>query len=545
MASRGEVDTSAIRQQDRESLPVLKQQDTSAQPGVAKNRHGGEGKKSSAETPRTNLMAIRSCCHSVTLLQLNHHHHRSLASGFNAGAAHNRKKHAIGYDMLFASLRMLRRPGMRLRYYLQRISMFDVSLIMTTEFFSTEIRRISQSSNGPKASAKGVTTSAIRSHGILVIDDPIIDRVADKHNHTTPPRKHFPHRPSPPSPSPTLSSLRRSLPAWARDRRLPRPLTSGPLPTFLFLLFCSLLLTPSPALYTPHDSAKYTPPPHPASGPPITTSIIVPTFHERANLAALVTTTYAALPPLLAKETEFVFVDDDSGDGTEEEVERLRGEGYGNLQLLVRPRGGGEKGLSSAVIRGFERARGTRLVVMDADLQHPPKAIPQLLDALEDSTSPMALGTRYGPGVSMDRNWPLYRRVISWGARMLARPLTTASDPMTGFFALRKEAFEGSAPLSPMGFKIALELLLSVPKASRPPEVPYAFGVRTQGASKLGAKVIVKYILQLTHLYRRALGFFWHVLVAEGAGAEEEREVDGEEGWGWAVAAVSGRDSEE
>ncbi|KAK6969036.1 nucleotide-diphospho-sugar transferase, partial [Favolaschia claudopus] len=282
------------------------------------------------------------------------------------------------------------------------------------------------------------------------------------------------------------------------------------------LLTLSFLLTPSPSLYSPHHSSLYTPPPQPTAGPPISTSIIVPTFHEHDNIAPLVRTTYSALPPLLAKETEFVFVDDDSQDGTEEEVERLRGEGYLNLEILVRARGGGESGLSSAVIRGFERARGTQLVVMDADLQHPPSAIPHLLDALEGSKSPMALGTRYGKGVSMDRNWPLYRRVISWGARMLARPLTTASDPLTGFFAVKKDAFEASAPLSPMGFKIALELLLSVPKASRPPEVPYAFGVRTQGVSKLGAKVIVKYVLQLVHLYRRALGIFWHILVAGG-----------------------------
>ncbi|KAK6966770.1 glycosyltransferase [Favolaschia claudopus] len=314
----------------------------------------------------------------------------------------------------------------------------------------------------------------------------------------------------------SLSPIHRSLPAWARDRRLPRPATSRPLHIFLVSLILSYLLTRSPSLYSPRHSSLYTPRPQPTTGPHITTSIIVPTFHEHDNIAPLVQTTYSALPPLLAKETEFVFVDDDSQDGTEEEVERLRGEGYVNLEILVRARAGGERGLSSAVIRGFERARGTRLVVMDADLQHPPSAIPHLLDALEESKSPMALGTRYGEGVAMDRNWPLYRRVISWGARMMARPLTTASDPMTGFFAVKKDAFEASAPLSPMGFKIALELLLSIPKASNPPEVPYAFGVRTQGASKLGAKVIVKYVLQLIHLYRRALGILWHILVAGG-----------------------------
>ncbi|KAJ7255755.1 hypothetical protein C8J57DRAFT_1518044 [Mycena rebaudengoi] len=130
----------------------------------------------------------------------------------------------------------------------------------------------------------------------------------------------------------------------------------------------------------------------------------------------------------------------------------------------------------------------------------------------------MALGTRYGRGVSMDASWPLYRRVISWGAHILARPLTTASDPMTGFFAVRKDAFLCARPLSPQGFKIALELLLAIPGTARPPEVPYTFGVRTAGASKLGAKVIFKYVLQLVWLYRRALGVLWHVLVAGVAG---------------------------
>ncbi|KAJ7660313.1 hypothetical protein DFH06DRAFT_1472367 [Mycena polygramma] len=128
----------------------------------------------------------------------------------------------------------------------------------------------------------------------------------------------------------------------------------------------------------------------------------------------------------------------------------------------------------------------------------------------------MALGTRYGPGVSMDARWPLYRRLISWGARMLARPLTSASDPMTGFFALRREAFGRAQALSPRGFKIALELLLAVPSTSHPPEVPYAFGVRTAGASKLGAATIVKYVLQLLWLYRRWLGWVWHVLLGAG-----------------------------
>ncbi|KAJ7732797.1 nucleotide-diphospho-sugar transferase [Mycena maculata] len=336
----------------------------------------------------------------------------------------------------------------------------------------------------------------------------------------------------------TLSSLRSSLPAWARDRRLSRHLTSGVLPLLLLCTLLSYLLTPSPALYDPRRSAQHTPPPQPPAGR-ITTSIVVPTFHERANLAPLVQATYSSLPPAIAERTEIVFVDDDSQDGTEEEVERLREEGYERVELLTRPREGGERGLSSAVLRGFERARGARLVVMDADLQHPPSAIPALLAALgpegdddDEGAAPMALGTRYGRGVSMDANWPLYRRVISWGARILARPLTTASDPMTGFFAVRKDAFLAARPLSPQGFKIALELLLAIPAASRPPEVPYSFGVRTAGSSKLGAKVILKYVLQLLWLYRRRLGVFWHLVVGAGlAGAVWTGREVREKGW--------------
>ncbi|KAJ7255758.1 lipopolysaccharide heptosyltransferase I [Mycena rebaudengoi] len=301
-----------------------------------------------------------------------------------------------------------------------------------------------------------------------------------------------------------LSSVRSSLPVWARDRR-----PSGPVALFLCVVTLSWLLTPSPPLYTP--SPVHAPAPW-QSDSLISTSIIIPTYHERANLKPLVLATFAALPPELAEHTEILFVDDDSRDGTAEEVALLR-TSHPTVQLLTRT---GERGLSSAVLRGFERARGERLVVMDADLQHPPTAIPALLTALNFGDTPMALGTRYGRGVSMDASWPLYRRVISWGARILARPLTTASDPMTGFFAVRKDAFLHARPLSPQGFKIALELLLAIPGAARPPEVPYAFGVRTVGASKLGAKVIFKYVLQLVWLYRRALGALWHVLVGAG-----------------------------
>lgn len=161
-------------------------------------------------------------------------------------------------------------------------------------------------------------------------------------------------------------------------------------------------------------------------------SIIVPAYHEAPNLRPLVERVFRAVQD--PSKTEVVVVDDNSQDGTEEACATLAAEGY-NVRLIVRTN---ENGLSSAVLRGFQEAEGEKLIVMDADLQHPPEAVPKLIAALS-SEKPFVLGTRYGKGVEVDKDWPLYRKVISWGARMLARPLTSASDPMTGFFGLTKE----------------------------------------------------------------------------------------------------------
>lgn len=128
------------------------------------------------------------------------------------------------------------------------------------------------------------------------------------------------------------------------------------------LLLSRLLLRPS-SLYTPTHSAIYSP--FAQLTPPIQNSIVVPAFHERPNLRPLVTQVFAALRE--RRTTEVIIVDDDSRDGTVEEVERLKREGF-RVELVVRT-GKGEKGLSGAVLRGFERARGRKWLVMDADLQ--------------------------------------------------------------------------------------------------------------------------------------------------------------------------------
>ncbi|EJD41621.1 hypothetical protein AURDEDRAFT_115387 [Auricularia subglabra TFB-10046 SS5] len=234
----------------------------------------------------------------------------------------------------------------------------------------------------------------------------------------------------------------------------------------------------------------------------IENSIIIPSYHEAPNITPLVTRIFQAVES--PDNTEVVIVDDNSRDGTAEAVEQLKNEGY-NVVIFIRT---DESGLSGAVLRGFKEARGRKFVVMDADLQHPPESIPTFLRALTDTT-PFAMGTRYGPGGGVDRDWPLYRRIISAGARSLARPLTSASDPMSGFFGLTRELYRKSAPVNPVGFKIALELLQKtrVPRNAIA-EVPFGFSKRVAGESKLSSKVVVRYVMHLAALYRWRMGLF-------------------------------------
>lgn len=239
-----------------------------------------------------------------------------------------------------------------------------------------------------------------------------------------------------------------------------------------------------------------------------TCSVIVPAFRENGNIRPLVTRLFSAFRSHPASSTdlanvEVIIVDDNSRDGSVETVSALQSQGY-NVRIIVRT---SERGLSSAVVRGFREAHGERMICMDADLQHPPEAVPALLLAITAST-PFVLGTRYAPGVSMDKDWPLHRQVISTGARMLARPLTSASDPMSGFFGISKRTFTNAdKQINAQGFKIALDLLVKsgVPNSGIA-EVPFSFGLRQEGESKLDGKVMLKYLEQLAELYQFRFG---------------------------------------
>lgn len=224
-------------------------------------------------------------------------------------------------------------------------------------------------------------------------------------------------------------------------------------------------------------------------------SIVVPAFREGPNLRALIERSFAALGAA-GRAGEMIIVDDDSGDESEAIVDELA-ERF-PVRILVRR---GRRGLSSAVIEGFEIATYPNLLVMDGDLQHPPEMIPQLAAALDDAAIDFAIATRYAAGGDVGRDWSLVRRLGSRVATLMARPLVPLSDPMSGFFAMRRVTWASTRGVSPIGYKIALELYVKA-GCVNPVEIPISFGVRTAGKSKLTGGVFARYLWHLVSLYR-------------------------------------------
>jgi dolichol-phosphate mannosyltransferase len=153
----------------------------------------------------------------------------------------------------------------------------------------------------------------------------------------------------------------------------------------------------------------------------------------------------------------------------------------------------GKAGLASAVVAGFAAARGDVLLVMDADLSHPPEVAPQLIDAV-DGGADVAIGSRYVRGGGT-QDWPLRRRIVSRVACLMGQILVPVRDSTSGFFALRRAVIEG-ARLNPIGFKIGFEVLARG-RYRKAVEVPYIFRDRELGKSKFGQREIIEYIQQL------------------------------------------------
>jgi dolichol-phosphate mannosyltransferase len=225
-------------------------------------------------------------------------------------------------------------------------------------------------------------------------------------------------------------------------------------------------------------------------GPELT--IVVPCLNERDNIRPLV----ERLRGLLGHVAwEVIFVDDDSTDGTGDEVKHLARED-GRVRLLHRI---GKRGLSSACIEGVQASTARYVAVMDADLQHDESLLPGMLEALQNENVDIVIGSRYVAGGGVG-DWDSKRIGISSLATRLGRLIlkVKVADPMSGFFMMRRDAFDGAVRgLSAMGFKILIDILASSPKSLRVKELPYQFRPRQAGESKLDAQVAWEYLMLL------------------------------------------------
>ncbi len=228
-------------------------------------------------------------------------------------------------------------------------------------------------------------------------------------------------------------------------------------------------------------------------------SLIIPTYNEVGNIEKLVKILSDILEQRLSKQYELLIIDDDSPDRTWKIAQELIPD-YPCLRVMRRQ---GEKGLSTAVIRGWQVARGEVLGVIDGDLQHPPEILLKLISAI-DQGADLAVASRHveDGGVS---EWSIVRRVLSRGAQILGliilpEVMNRVSDPMSGYFMVRRSAIAGKK-LNPLGYKILIEVL-GRGRIGQIAEVGYIFQERETGESKVTWKQYQEY---LHHLWRLRL----------------------------------------
>ena len=228
----------------------------------------------------------------------------------------------------------------------------------------------------------------------------------------------------------------------------------------------------------------------PSSRAPIELSVVSPTFNEKANIRPLVRKLHVALSGV---EWEVIFVDDNSPDGTAEEVKALAAEDP-RVRCLKRI---GRRGLAGAVLEGAMASAAPYVVVIDADLQHDETILPQMLQSLRGGQTDLVIATSYlepeglAQGLSVTRQRG--SRLATWLSRLVLK--TDISDPVSGFFMARREVWERAGPkLSTEGFKVLFDIIASHPQPLRVAETPYRFRDRLEGSSKLDSRVVVDYL---------------------------------------------------
>ena len=225
-------------------------------------------------------------------------------------------------------------------------------------------------------------------------------------------------------------------------------------------------------------------------------SVVVPTCNEVGNVVRL----REALRGSLSAIDHEVIVVDDSNDSLSRAL--LLGLAASDPAVRVIERGPGQTGLATAVAHGISLASGTAICVMDGDLQHPAEVVPLLLTAVEAGAD-LAIATRYGPGGATDGLDGAGRRIVSraatWTALGLFPESRRTTDPLSGFFCIRRDSIAG-LEFRPVGYKILLELLVLCPEL-RVVDVPFVFGRRSEGISKAGIRLGALYLRHLVSLF--------------------------------------------
>jgi dolichol-phosphate mannosyltransferase len=228
-------------------------------------------------------------------------------------------------------------------------------------------------------------------------------------------------------------------------------------------------------------------------------SIIVPTLNEEENILPLVSEITACAVPF----REILFVDDHSTDATREKIQALAR----RHPIRLIEQNATDQGLAGAIMSGARAAHGEILLVMDADLSHPPDRIKDLVTPVFAGTADLVVGSRYVKGGSTP-GWPVWRRTVSRAGAALGYPLTGLHDSMCGFFAIGRSRLLELAPQT-SGFKIVFETMLRARGTLRVNELPIAFRERLRGKSKMSFAVALRFFFHwlramFEHLVRSA-----------------------------------------
>jgi dolichol-phosphate mannosyltransferase len=240
-------------------------------------------------------------------------------------------------------------------------------------------------------------------------------------------------------------------------------------------------------------------------------SVIVPTYNETENIKPLCERLFQACNKAKI-ETELLIMDDESkGSQQSEAISRqLQKSGY-NIKFHCRKSTEG-RGLSSAVLLGFDMASNEVVLCMDGDLQHEPESVPSISLPVLNNEAEFSIGSRYcGEGSGFGYEWALHRRLISRVATLLAIGVSSSSDPMSGFFCCTKKLISRRRNnINAIGFKIGLEIMVKC-RANPIRDVPITFQDRTAGESKLTMKQNILYVQQLIGLYIDI--YYYHLVV--------------------------------